>query len=227
MKYSSFVIVGMFGGMVGGMIGLITDHSYQYFLRHHTIIKNYTNDTNNTHIISQQDYLILNEVKQRFKCRDNMDKKHGMKIEAVLVKFFSNIPRPNEVDTEFDAADMFYDCVNWHRVYGFDFDDYKFAKHDPHGVAILEAYLENAVRKKMEIFGLKCHHYEIRTYIDGCIGPRSTGNSKKLSVNACVFLSPYFYRDQRELNEKIKSVIESKKIKPIAENETIESVVKN
>ena len=181
----------------GGILGASAVYSFKYFSQH---------NTDNTHVISRQDYSILNEVKYRFKFRDDVEKKHGVKIERALVKFFSNTPTINETNTDDEVSDMFNDFVNWHSIYSFDVHEYRFATHDEMGVVTVKAYLENVVRKKMKNLGLEDHHYDVRTYICG------TGNSiKNLRVGACVFLTPFFYRNQQELDKKIKSVIEKGK----------------
>ena len=147
-------------------------------------------------IFTDQDRLILNEVRARFWFRDNLQQLYGAEIDTALKDFFTDVPQSNDSDSKF----VFKDGLNWHRIFCMDFNTNMFTGQDPDATQIMQTYLKNIIEKKLNELGLSSFHYDLRSY--------NSISSILTCIGVCIYLTPYFYRDGPELCEKIKLVLE-------------------
>lgn len=149
--------------------------------------------------VSQEDYNILKEVKNRFNFRDNIEQKYGDSVDAYIKYFFNNLPEADE-----PGLYVYEYSGNWHKIFSVDFNANEYACHDRDAKRILEWYFERMVHRRLIELGFEIMHYDMRTK---CVPSGIVG---KTDVEIYILLTPIFYNNRKQFMKKFETAYPKK-----------------
>lgn len=165
-----------------------------------------TNFTNKQNIftISREDYNLLQEEKNRFDFRDNLESKYGKCIDARVRKFLNSYKK-GDVFADFELYDGVVSRDNYalFELMYLDYEEYNFTRYNPDASAIMERYVENLVNKRLVGLGLKPGDCKI----DVSSEDPSFGHTR--IIVGIGFGSKVYFKSIKDCNDHINSIISS------------------